>query len=249
MSPTRLLGLALVVAAIALGIVVAARGGDDDAPTLTVYGASSLKQALPALDDAARYSFAGSDTLAEQIRQGAPADVFAAASPRYPRLLRAEGRCSEPVPFASNTLALILPVENAAVASLDDLRSGPPRRLAIGATAVPIGTYTREALTMLGAEALLARHTLSEEQDAAGIVAKVALGSADAGIAYTTDARASSAVVAIPLPAAAEPTVIYMACAVLREGTPSAAATAYLELLTGPTGQRELAAAGFEPVP
>jgi molybdate transport system substrate-binding protein len=212
MSPTRLLGLALVVAAIALGIVVAVRGGDDDAPTLTVYGASSLKQALPALDDAARYSFAGSDTLAEQIRQGAPADVFAAASPRYPRLLRAEGRCSEPVPFASNTLALILPAENAAVASLDDLRSGPPRRLAIGAAAVPIGIYTREALTMLGAKALLA-------------------------------------VVASPLPAAAEPTVIYMACAVLREGAPSAAATAYLELLTGPTGQRELAAAGFEPVP
>lgn len=249
MSPTRLLGLGLVLAAIVLGIVVAVRGNGEEAAPLTVYGASSLQQALPALDETAAYSFAGSDTLAEQIRQGAPADVFAAASPRYPRLLRTEGRCSEPVPFASNTLALILPSGAATVASLDDLRSGPRRRLAIGAEAVPVGTYAREALAKLGAEALLERHTVSEERDAAGIVGKVALGAADAGIAYTTDARASTAVVAIPLPAAADPTVVYMACAVLREGAATAAATAYLDLLTGPAGQRELAAAGFAPAP
>ena len=69
----------LVLAAAA---ALAACGGDDG--TLTVFAAASLREVFPKIDAHARYSFAGSDELAIQIREGAPADVYAAASPRHP---------------------------------------------------------------------------------------------------------------------------------------------------------------------
>lgn len=239
-------GVAAFLAVLAVG-VLAACGSND---TLTVYGASSLKQVLPTIEASPTYSFAGSDQLAQQIKNGAPADLFAAASPKAPKQLAAEGLCETPVPFASNTLVIIVPSGSKQIASLADLESGPRRRLAIGVAAAPIGSYTREVLANAGAEAVLTRNTVSDEQDAAGIVSKVVLGSADAGIAYVTDVKSSDGRVrAAALPASAQPVVTYMACVVVRDGANTTAAKDYLTKLTGPAGQAALKAAGFGPAP
>lgn len=239
--------LATACLAVAAAGVLAACGSNG---TLTVYGASSLKIVLSKFDASPTYSFAGSDVLAQQIENGAPADLFAAASPKYPKQLAAKGLCEKPVPFASNTLVIIVPAGSKANSSLADLKVGPPRRLAIGAAAVPIGAYTREVLANAGVDAVLTRNTVSDEQDAAGIVSKVALGSADAGIAYVTDAKSSDGRVrAVALPTSAQPVVTYMACVVVRDGANTTAARDYLTKLTGPDGQAALKAAGFGPAP
>lgn len=238
--------IAAIIALAAAAVLAACAGSDK----LTLYGASSLKQVLAKIDATPTYSFAGSDQLAQQIENGAPADLFAAASPKYPGQLAAKGLCEAPVPFASNSLVIIVANGSKGINSLADLQSGPRRRLAIGVAAVPVGSYTREALASAGAMAVLTRNTVSDEQDAAGIVAKVALGSADAGIAYATDAKSSDGRVrAVALPASAQPVVTYMACVVVRDGANSSAAKDYLEKLTGPDGQAALKAAGFGPAP
>lgn len=232
-----------------LALPLTACGGTGDNPL--VYAAASLKEVLPELEAAegVAFSFAGSDSLARQIREGAPADALVAASPRYPDELAADGLCDAPVAFATNTLALIVPAAGARVATLDDLLAGSALRLAIGGPEVPIGAYAREALAAAGADAALARNRVSDEPDAASIVAKVALGSADAGIAYATDAAASDDVRAVPLPPAAQPTVVYAACAVVRDGEPSAAGAAFVRALLGDDAQARLRAAGFGGAP
>lgn len=241
----RIVLLVLALAALPLS----ACGETADEPL--VYAASSLLEVLPTLDaaDGVAFSFAGSDSLARQIREGAPADALVAASPHYPDKLAADGLCAAPVAFATNTLALIVPATGGRVAALDDLLRGPALRLAIGGPEVPVGTYARTALDAAGAAAALERNRVSAEPDAASIVAKVALGSADAGIAYVTDAGASDDVRAIPLPAAAQPTVVYAACAVIRDGEPAPAGTAFVTALLGADAQARLRAAGFGGAP
>jgi molybdate transport system substrate-binding protein len=248
------LGLALPVLLAVVVLAACGRGADDassEDSMATVYAAASLKEVLPVALGDATYAFAGSDALALQIRQGAPADLFVAASPRYPDELAREGRCGEPVTFATNTLTLIVPADRSTgIAGVDDLLTGGPYRVAIGDPDVPIGAYTREALAAIDAEAVLTRNVVSEEPDPVSIVAKVALGSADAAIVYATDAMsAGDTVTAIPLPAGAEPTIRYRACIVTRRGANTAAARALLNRLTSPAAQAILAEAGFGPVP
>src|SRR6476659_4063172 len=81
---------------------------------LAVFAAASLTEAFPKLDSHPRYSFAGSDQLAAQIQLGARADVFAAASPKYSEQLFQKGLCEKPIPFATNTLIVIVPTANPA---------------------------------------------------------------------------------------------------------------------------------------
>src|SRR5918912_1282146 len=76
---------------------------------ITVYAAASLTDVFPKIDSEPRYSFAGSNTLAAQIQQGAPVDVFASANTTLPDQLAAKGLCSKPVVFTRNTLVLIVP--------------------------------------------------------------------------------------------------------------------------------------------
>src|SRR5439155_23384307 len=81
---------------------------------LSVFAAASLTQVFRLVDKRPRYQFAGSDQLAFQIQQGAPADVFAAASPKYPEQLYQQGLVQKPIPFTTNTLVLIVPRSNPA---------------------------------------------------------------------------------------------------------------------------------------
>ena len=229
-------------AALALAALVAACGGSDSG-RLTVFAAASLTEVLQDLDPNARFNFAGSDELATQLREGAEADVYAAASPKYPEQLFAEGLVEEPRVFATNRLVLIVPTANdAGIESLADLeRDGV--KLVIGAVGVPIGDYTHEVLEQAGARNVLDR-VVSEEQDVKGVVGKVALGEADAGFVYATDARAAgSDVRTIELPPAAAVDIRYL-IAVVRRGD-RGAGEAFVGLVLGERGRAALAAAGF----
>ena len=133
--------------------------------------ASSLTDAFTAYGrsfdgGAVRFSFAGSDELAAQIRQGVKPDVFAAASPSFPEQLHAEGLVGRPVAFAGNRLVLAVPATGGKVASVADLAQ-PGTTLAIGSANVPIGSYTRDVLGRLGAKraAAVLANVRSEEPD------------------------------------------------------------------------------------
>jgi molybdate transport system substrate-binding protein len=210
-----------------------------------VLAASSLREALPKIDPLQRYSFAGSDQLALQIREGAPADVYAAASTRYPDELFRAGLVERPRVFATNRLVLVVPRSNPGdIDSVWDLRAGG-LKIVIGQAGVPIGDYTREALRRLGLLADVVGNVVSEEPDVKSIVAKVALGEADAGFVYLTDVRpAASRLRAIELPARAQPRVRYE-IAVVRKSPNRAAARAFVARVLGNPGRRALTDSGF----
>ena len=181
-----------------------------------------------------------------QIERGAPADLFVAASPTEPRALHAAGDCDKPVTVATNVLVLLVPRANPAkLKSVGDLRRGG-LRLALGSAQVPVGAYTRTLMRRLHLVSSLTKNVVSDENNVADITAKVALGSADAGFVYRTDAKAAgSRVKAIALPRKAQPPVRYGACVVKRPGADKAAARAYLARLLSAHGRRVLKHFGF----
>jgi molybdate transport system substrate-binding protein len=232
-----------VVAACA-ALLVAAAGSQAGEP-LTVYAAASLTEAFPKVDTVARYQFAGSNTLALQIRQGAPADVFASASPLYTQQLYREGLVERPRTFATNSLVLAVPRRNPArIRTIQDLAKRAKLRLVVAGPKVPIGLYTREVLKRLGMLGVL-RKTVSQEPDVKGVVGKLALGEADAGFVYATDVKAaSSRITAIPIPRRGQPTVRYEVAVVSRTSHDRAAWSFLADLLSA-TGRQALARAGF----
>jgi molybdate transport system substrate-binding protein len=232
----------LAVVALAFVVVAGCGGGDDD--RLTVFAAASLTEVFEQLDGDARFNFAGSDELATQLREGAKADLYAGASPRYAEELHREGLLEQPRVFATNRLVLIVPRDNPAeIASLEDLdRDG--LELVIGAAGVPIGDYTRLVLAKAGREALLGR-AVSEEEDVKGVVGKIALGEAEAGFVYATDARAAGDDVrTIELPASIQARVEYP-IALVRGSDQADEARQLVSSLLSSEGRRLLRAAGF----
>ena len=231
---------------VACAAVLAGLAAPSAALALNVYAAASLRDAFPAITNAVRYSFAGSNQLQLQIEHGAPADVFASASPKEAQALFHEGLCTRPVTFATNFLVLLVPKSNPGhLTSVYDLRAGG-HRLAVGAPGVPIGDYTRQLLARLRLGAILSRNTVSQEPNVTGIVSKVALGSADAGFAYYTDGRsASDRVSSIRLPRWAQPPVRYQICAVRRSGADTAGAQNFIQRVTTRAGRNVLKRLGF----
>lgn len=212
----------------------------------TVYAAASLRSVFPQIAPAT-YNFAGSNTLLLQIQRGAPADVFAAASTREPKTLFGEQRCEKPVTFATNRVVLIVPRNNPAkIRTVNDLGRGAVKRVASTSPSVPIGNYSRQLLRRMRLSHVLTRNTVSTEPDVAGVTAKVALGSADAGFVYATDAKlVSDRVRVIALPRWAQPPVRYDLCVVRRSGVDAAGARRYIAQVTGNRGRKLLRAAGF----
>jgi molybdate transport system substrate-binding protein len=234
----RLLPLVLL-AALAAPAATSAGGG------ISVFAASSLTQVFPRIDRSPRYSFAGSDQLALQLRQGAPADVYAAASPKDPERLYRQGLLRKPRIFATNRLAVLVPRANPArIRSVYDLRRKGVK-VVIGDEGVPVGAYTRQVLGKLGIARAVLAHVVSRETDVKGIVAKVALGEADAGFAYVTDARpVAGKVKTIGLPRRAQPPIRYE-IAVVRSTARAAAARAFVARVLSKRGRLELRRAGF----
>ena len=250
----RAAGFSALAVILAAGALAGCGSGGGSAPVV-VSAASSLKPALvdhpPAFSAApVRVALAGSDQLAAQIRAGARPDVFAAANAKLPEALFADGLAERPVAFARNELVLAVPAGATRVRSVADL-ARPGTTIAVGAPAVPVGSYTAKVLARLPAaqRAAIRRNVRSEEPDVAGIVGKLTQGAVDAGFVYRTDVRAAGGRIrAITLPPALQPVVVYEA-AVVRGSRHAAQARAYLAMLRGPEGQRALRRAGFLPPP
>ena len=210
-----------------------------------VLAAASLTEVLPRIVPDATYSFGSSNSLAEQIRRGAPFDVYLSASPIYTQALHREELTRKPVAFATNSLVVIVPRSNPAkIRSVFDLARRPKLKLVVAGPKVPIGLYTREVLKRLGLLRVL-KKTVSLEPDVKGIVGKVALGQADAGFVYLTDvAPVASRARAIRIPERAQPTVVYE-LAIAAEPNDLAAAQDFVIAVLGPDGRRQLRAARF----
>jgi molybdate transport system substrate-binding protein len=238
---------AAALAAAALVLLPGCSGGG----RLQVYAASSLTDVFRKLDPKARFNFAGSDALAFQLEQGAKADVYASASPRYPDRLHRSGLIDKPRVFATNSLVLIVPRGNPGrVTGLGSLTRRSVTVI-VGAKGVPVGDYTRKILDRFcdttfqpGTTCPRAR-IVSEEQDVKGVVAKIALGEADAGFVYATDVKpVAGKVRAMRIPGYLQPTVEYE-LAVVRGAKHRKEAERFVTLVTGPRGREALRRAGF----
>jgi molybdate transport system substrate-binding protein len=215
--------------------------------SLTVFAAASLTDAFPKIDHSPTYSFAGSNTLAAQIRQGAPADVFASANMTLPEGLYKDHLCSRPRVFTRNALVVIVPRSNpAGIHSVYDLRRSGVK-IVIAASGVPVGSYTLQVLKNMNLTSGVMANVVSRESDVREVLAKVALNEADAGFVYSTDARTvPTKVRVIRIPAWAQPKVRYGIC-VLTASSHKAAAHAFVKRVMGKAGQKVLTRFGFLP--
>ncbi|HEY2888423.1 MAG TPA: molybdate ABC transporter substrate-binding protein, partial [Candidatus Limnocylindrales bacterium] len=231
--------------------------------SLTVYAAASLKAALA--QAATTYQGANpgttitvstdsSSALETKIEQGAPADVFLSADTANPQRLVDKHLAGPIVPFATNLLTVIVPKGNpAGLGSPVDLARPGVKVIGAGDT-VPITTYATQLVSNLagqpgyptGFAAAYAANVVSKEDNVAAVVAKIELGEGDAAIVYVTDARTSTTVDTVAVPAAANVVATYGGVVV--DASPNqAAASAFLAWLAGPDGQAILASAGFLP--
>jgi molybdate transport system substrate-binding protein len=232
-------------------------GGASDATRVVVSAAASMTEALescaPAFEEAEgadlRLSFAGSDELAAQIRQGARVDAYAAANTRLPEELHAEDLLSAPVEFATNEFVLAVPA-GSEITSVEGV-AARGTEVVVGSESVPIGEYTRESLAKLppAQERAILANVVSNEPDVKGIVGKLTQGAGDAGFVYVTDVNATGGELeAVELPARLEPQVTYGA------GVPEAArepelGQAFVDGLTSGPCARALEEAGFGAAP
>lgn len=191
-----------------------------------------------------------SGTLARQIREGAPADVFFPADEVRVEQLESAGLVLPATRriVARNTLVVIVPHGHAPpVRALSDLTRSDIRRVALGEPAtVPLGAYSRALLERFALWEPLSRKIVPLD-NARGVLAAVEAGNADAGIVYRTDALVATRVtLALNIPVDDAPPIRYPAV-VLRDARPVAAACAFVEFLGGETAQAVFAKHGFLP--
>jgi molybdate transport system substrate-binding protein len=237
---------ALTVAlALALTVAPAGCGGRADGDGgLTVLAAASLTEAFTDLDTNpdADYGFDGSQALARQIEQGAPADVFASADTATMQALVRAGLVEEPRTFARNVLEIAVEPGNPKnVRGLADL-ARPDVLTVLADPSVPAGDYARRAFGRAGLEVPDAR---SLELDVKAALAKVALGEADAAVVYATDvAAAGDDVEGVQIPDAHNVVATYP-IAVVSASHRKSDARAFVEQVLGEPGRRALRARGF----
>jgi len=232
-------------------------GSGSERSEITVLAAASLTGAFTRIgggferahpDVTVRFSFGPSDGLATQILEGAPADVFAPASPKYMDQVRSDGPgVTRQVDFARNTLAVIVPSDNPAhITSLADL-ARPGVKLVLAAVGVPAGDYARGVLENAGIQKEALANVVSNEEDVKGVVQKVLLGEADAGIVYRTDITPdiSTSVRAISISDGVNVIATYPIAVIDGSGHPPLA-EAFVRFVTGP-GQATLKKFGFLP--
>lgn len=222
-----------------------------------IYAAASLADLMDALRPGlestvhrpVRFTSASSGTLARQILQGAPADLFISANRAWLDDVAAAGLLA-PAPeggraWVRNRLVCVVPVDREwTPLGPTDLAGAQVHALALATDTAPVGAYAREALAAAGValpdrivEGLNARDTLM----------KVALGAADAGIVYRTDVRLEPRVrVAFTFDPALHAPIVYP-IAVLTRATDPAACAAAVEYLRGEAARAVLTAHGFEP--
>lgn len=221
--------------------------------SLIVAAAMSLREVMVACERAFEadhpgidviQNLAGSQALAAQILEGAAVDVFLAADARQMDRVVAAGLAGPSIAFAANRLVMIAAAASDLQAPQDLARPGV--QLVLAGPEVPAGAYAREALGRLGLREAALAGLVSEEEDVRGVVHKVSLGEADAGIVYATDVVAAppGSLRVIELPQAASIRALYYA-AVIRSSAQKDAAEAFVAALQGPAAREALLAAGF----
>ena len=248
MTPCRALLVLLLLVGPGAPACSAAEGSDED--ELTVFAAASLTDAFEELgrrfEDthagvAVTFSFAGSQRLATQIVEGAPADVFASADRRQMDTVVEAGHVrGEPAVFAANELAIAVePGNPAGVERLADL-ADPELDVVLGADEVPAGRYARRALDRAGVEL----SPVSLETDVRAVLSKVALGEADAGIVYTSDLAGRDDVTGVAVPPEVDVSASYPIAVVSSTALPELA-RAFVDHVLSPGGQAVLRDHGF----
>ncbi|WP_416531672.1 molybdate ABC transporter substrate-binding protein [Streptomyces coelicoflavus] len=218
---------------------------------VTVFAAASLKESFTTLGETfekqhpgteVTFNFAGSDTLAASITGGAPADVFASASPKTMATVTDAGAAAgTPVTFVRNRLEIAtLPGNPDRISSLKDL-TGSGLKVVLCDKTVPCGAAARKALDASGLELT----PVSYEQDVKAALTKVELKEADAAVVYKTDVKAAGdKVTGVDFPESAEAVNDYP-ITVLENAPNPGAAKAFIELVKSAEGQRVLTGAGF----
>ncbi|MCI2420390.1 molybdate ABC transporter substrate-binding protein [Saccharopolyspora sp. K220] len=243
--------LRIIVGAL-LALVLLAGCGQAGAPqqqrTLTVLAAASLTESFEELgarftadhpDVRVQFDYQGSSTLAEQIRQGRAADVFASADTK--NMDKVRDLVGTPEILATNKLTIVVPPGNpAGIASLADL-AAPGRTVVVCAPQVPCGSATQEVTRRSGTQL----KPVSEEDDVKSVLNKVVAGEADAGLVYVTDARAAgSRVQAVDFPESQQVINTYPIATIAAAPQPQLAAE-FMAFARGPVGREILANHGF----
>ncbi|WP_033351941.1 molybdate ABC transporter substrate-binding protein [Kitasatospora aureofaciens] len=249
-------GSASSAASAATAATASGDGGTGNAPkakgAITVFAAASLKETFTDLGkkfEAANpgakvtFNFGGSSALATSINSGAPADVFAAASPATMKTVTDGGGASgAPKTFVKNTLTIAVPKGNPKhIAGLKDL-TGSGVKVALCAKEVPCGAAALTALKAAGVD--LTPVTL--EQDVKGALTKVELGEVDASLVYKTDVRADAAKIdGVDFPEADKAVNDYPIAALAKAPNKDGAA-AFVAYIQSPEAKQVLTAAGFQ---
>jgi molybdate transport system substrate-binding protein len=259
-------GAVLVAALVALlGLALAACGGSSSsgqaapssgqaAPqTLTVSAAASLTEVYQQLAQqfqaanpgtTVRFNFGGSDQLAQQVVQGAPADVLATASSTTMQTAVQAGKIQgDPIIYATNKLQIAVAPDNPEqIAQLADLDK-PGVTSVVCAPAVPCGA----AAVAAEKAANVTLKPVSEEQDVKGVLTRVETGNADGGLVYVTDVKSAQGKVAgVDFPQATAQGVTQSYPIGVVVGSPNAQlAQSWVSFVTGPQGKAALQRAGF----
>lgn len=264
MKPQSVLIAVVVLALWAAGCAPAAPAGTVD---LNVFAAASLTEAFEEIGaqfEAGHpgvtiiFNFAGSQQLAQQISEGAPADVFASANTHQMEVVIEAGLVarSSPQTFAHNRLVVIYPQDNPGdLAALPDLAK-PGLKLVFASPQVPVGQYTLEFLDKVrgkaGFEATykddVLQNVVSYEDNVRAVLTKVALGEADAGMVYASDISGTEAsqVGRLDIPDAVNVIAAYPIAAVTAARQPELA-QAFIDLVLSAEGQATLAEHNFVP--
>lgn len=235
---------------------------------LTVFGAASLTDVYTQIGDdimaahpgiTITFNFAGSQALATQLTQGAPADVFASANPTQMQVALDAGVIDgEPQTFTRNRLAIVVPSGNPAGLDAPADLAQEDLRIVLAQPEVPVGRYSRQALCNMGRDQVaygdgfveqVAGNVVSQEEDVRAVLTKVQLGEADAGMVYVSDITedVASDVEIIEIPEAVNVIASYPIAPV--EGGDTALANAFIAYVLGPEGQATLENYGFTPLP
>ncbi len=230
--------------------------------SITVFAAASLTSAFEVLGTdymaahpgtTVGFNFAGSNTLSEQITQGAPVDVFASADPK--NMSDAGKELNDPQTFATNELTVILPAKNPGnISTLKDL-ANKGVSIAVADPSVPIGGYTLDVLNKMGKSSEygpayvsgVKSNFVTQETSVSGIVQKVQLGEVDAGYVYVSDGvAAGSQVKTIAIPKEFNIVADYPIATATSSSNPTTTES-FVKYVLSPAGQKTLAKYGFLP--
>jgi len=249
----------LAAALAAMALVLAGCGGGEPSGgsaaspgELRVFAAASLTAAFGKLGERftaanggtkVTFNFAGSQALATQIRQGAPADVFASADTT--NMDKVKDLVGTPQSFASNLLQIVVEKGNPkGVKGLDDLARSD-LKVVLAAEEVPAGKYAKQVLDQAGVRV----QPVSQEDNVKAVVTKVALGEADAGIVYVTDVTAGGdKLEGVDIPTEQNVVATYP-MATVKASRNQDQAQAFVDLVRSAEGQGVLESFGFLPPP